>query len=125
MTVNDLIAPAGKLQDAFFPAGDLVTNVTVWLNQAGTKLANIASSFHEAAMADWVYYRAYSHIAERLASEPESVSVDDVNRSISQKRVQYFQQLADEHREKFEGYVSTPTTGAGPQSGYVQTRVVF
>jgi flagellar basal body rod protein FlgC len=123
--VSDLIAPAGKLQEAFFPDGDLIANVTVWLNQAATKLANIDSAFHEAAKADWVYYRAYSHIAERMASEPDTVNVDDISTSMSQKRIQYFQQLADEHLERFEGYVSTPTSGARPQSGYVQTQVVF
>lgn len=127
MTVNDLIAPAGKLQENFFPNGDLVTNVTVWLNQAGTKLANIDSAFHEAAKADWVYYRAYSHIAERLASEPDSVTVDDISSSTSQKRIQYFQNLADDHLERFESYAaeSAPTSGSRPQSGYVQNQAMW
>lgn len=125
LTPNDFIAPTGKLQDNSFPAGDLLPNVIIWLNQAGTKLENIDAVFHEAAKTDWVYYRAYSHIADRLASEPDSAEVDDVKRTISKERIQYFQKLAEEHRQRYENYATPVVAPSAPRSVAVRNRAVF
>ena len=125
LSVPDFLAPAGQLQTAFFPDGDLEANVTVWLAQAATKLSGVAAGFQEAAMTDWVYYRAYSHIAERLASEPDTVTVDDITRSVSKGRIEFFRQQAQQHLENYQSYISTPGSGNKLQSGYVPTAFVF
>ena len=123
--VSDFLAPAGQLQTAFFPDGDLEANVTVWLAQAATKLSGVAAGFQEAAMTDWVYYRAYSHIAERLASEPDTVTVDDISRSVSKGRIEFFRQQAQQHWDNYQSYISTPSSGNKPRSGYVPTAFVY
>jgi len=125
LNVTDFLAPAGQLQTAFFPDGDLEANVTVWLAQAAGKLSGVAAGFQEAAITDWVYYRAYSHIAERLASEPDTVTVDDVSRSVSRGRIEFFQQQARQHWDNYQSYLSTPGSGNKLQSGYVPTSFVF
>ncbi len=125
LSVTDFLAPAGQLQPAFFPDGDLEANVTVWLAQAAGKLSGVAAGFQAAAITDWVYYRAYSHIAERLASEPDTVTVDDVSRSVSKGRIEFFLQQARQHWDNYQSYLGTPGGGNKLQSGYVPTAFVF
>lgn len=125
---NDLIAPAGKLQPNLFPGEDLPTYVAAWLSQAGTKLGNIPGGYQDAARAAWVYYRAYAHIADRLAGTPNSASVDSaaqVSQSIGKDRIAYFSNLSNRYLEEFEGYISTPTDATAPASTWVHNRIIF
>jgi hypothetical protein len=124
---TDLIAPKGDIQPSFFPDGDMIENVTQWLNQARVKAARAGSFFDSATMA-WVYYRAYTFVANRMASEPDQAGVDEVSRTISIQRVKHFQQLAQKAMDEFNGYFDeSPASsgGGGAVSGYTPTVVVF
>lgn len=96
LTVDDLVYPAGDLQPAMFPDRTLENNVTVWLAEAATKTDSDDAARH------WVYHRAYAAVAQRLALTPSSETYDETSRSISDKRIEHFQKLADEELAKFE-----------------------
>lgn len=90
MAVNvqmvELIAPLGELSAHFFPDGDMDALLGPWLTQAKAKvIANtkISGDNQATAIKQWVYYLAYTHIAGRYASMPNSVSVNKGADSVS------------------------------------------
>ena len=130
LVATDFIAPQGKLQVGLFPGVDLVTSVTAWLAKAYTKTtqAGIEATYRDAAAEAYTYYLAYSHVADRLAGEPNSASIDSaasVSKSVGQDRIQYFARLAQEYLEEFEGYADIPPKAEKPRSAWVQNRVIF
>jgi hypothetical protein len=123
-----LIEPQGRLQAGLFPDGDIVTRVTAWLATAYTKVGGITGSLQDAAATAYTYYLAYSHVADRLANEPNSVSVDsaaNVSKAVGQDRIAYFSRLAQKYLDEYEGYLSTPANPERPRSGWVRNQPVF
>lgn len=124
----DLIEPTGRLQAALFPGGDIVTLVTGWLATANTKLGGISGNLVDAAATAYTYYLAYSHVADRLAAQPNSVSVDSaaqVQQAIGQDRIAYFSRLAQKYLDEYQGYLPGVTNIEKPRSGWVRNRAVF
>lgn len=102
----DFVLPKGELSPEMFPGvGDLAEEggyVDTWLAEAQEKTGD------EKAQAAWVYYRAFSAVANRLNANPASVDVEhkgSKQRLISQ--MQYFEQKAAEYRAEFERLTET------------------
>lgn len=124
----DLIEPEGRLQAGLFPDGDIVTRVTAWLATAYTKTGGLTANLVDGAAEAYTYYLAYSHVADRLAGEPNAVSVDsaaNVSKSVGQDRIAYFQRLAQKYLDDYEDFFSAPANPERPRSGYVLNRAVF
>lgn len=96
LTTFDLIQPDGELSESLFPGGDFNVLLSGWLGQATGKVeANtaITTANQNDAAAAWVYYRAYDHIAQRMASSPVRVSTSidgSVSKEMAQDQRQYW-----------------------------------
>lgn len=124
----DLIEPAGRLQDSLFPGEDLLALATAWLATAYTKVSDVSGSLIDAAATAYTYYLAYSHVADRLAGQPNSVSVDSaaqIQQAIGQDRIAYFSRLAQKYLDEYQGYLPGVTNVEKPRSGWVRNRAVF
>lgn len=115
----DLIQPTGELSESLFPGSDFSMLIGGWFGQAETLVeanAAIATANHNLAAAAWVYYRAYSHVAARLASSPVSVSTShdgSVSKTMSSDQRKYFVDLA---AAKLADYESHETEAASTTS---------
>lgn len=128
LTPDDLIEPKGRLQAALFPGLDLTVLLTGWLQAAGGRMGGIAGNAIDAATAAYVYHLAYSHVADRLAALPNSVSIDsaaNVQQQVGQDRIAYFSRLAQRYLDEYEGYISSPANPERPRSGYVRNWAEF
>jgi hypothetical protein len=118
----DLVQPDGELSESLFPGNDFNVLLSGWLAQAVTQVgANtaIATANQNAAAAAWVYHRAYSMIAARLASSPVSVSTShdgSVSKSMSVDQRKYFVDMAAAKKADYESYEteSASTTAVVP-----------
>lgn len=99
LAASDLIYPDGDLLPSMFPDGDIDTAVGAWLVDAASK------TLDEDAQRHWVYHRAYSVIANRIAATPSSESSFD-NHTVAwtTDRVTTFQALADKHLAEYSRY---------------------
>lgn len=110
----DLIQPTGELSESLFPGNDFDLLVGGWLGQATTLVdANsaIATANQNLAAAAWVYYRGFSHVAQRLASSPVSVSAShdgSMSKTMSSDQRAYFVALAKHWKSIFDDYDTTP-----------------
>lgn len=97
LLASDLIYPDGDLLPMMFPDGDINTAVGAWLIDAATQTAS------EPAQRHWVYYRAYTAIANRIAATPNSDNGFNASRSISWggDRIEAFRKLADKHLAEY------------------------
>lgn len=113
LTYDDVTQPLGELDATLFPSGDMATLVTGWLYQAEQKVeadGNIASADQNAAALSWVYYRAYSHVAQRLAASPTSVSVGGkISRAMAADQRAHFSKLAAEKLAEYNRHDGTVT----------------
>lgn len=102
LTTADLIYPTGELMPLGFPDNDIEDAVTTWIAEAEAKVADLAASSQDSTAAHWVYYRAYNHLANRIAQTPSSEEwFQDVSRQWSQGRVDFFEKRATEHLDKY------------------------
>lgn len=119
LSTFDLIQPTGELSESLFPGSDFSMLLGGWFGQAETLVeanAAIAAANHNSAAAAWVYYRAYSHVAARLASSPVSVSTShdgSVSKTMSSDQRKYFVDLA---AAKLADYESRETEAASTTS---------
>lgn len=97
LSASDLIYPDGDLLQMMFPDGDINTAVGAWLIDAATRTTA------EDAQRHWVYYRAYTAIANRIAATPNSDNGFNASRSISWggDRIDAFRRLADKHLSEY------------------------
>jgi len=125
---TDLIYPTGLLRSDQFPGESLLDNVTEkWLPEAVAKAADANPDFKVDAVKDWVYYRGFSSIANRLAGEPDTLAMEGVSRTMSNARIQHFTELAESHKKQFLAAFGTSQIIAS-KSGHttsVNTRVKF
>lgn len=102
LIADNIKYPEGELQPSMFPSGDIDTNLYTWLTEATTKTSS------EDAQRHWVYYRAYTAIAGRLAVTPSSQSsFGDVSKSINSGQISHFAKLADQHLSEFNRLTET------------------
>lgn len=120
LTNADLTQPDGELYAALFPGDSLETLLAGWLGQAETLVEGnvaIAAANHNAAAAAWVYHRAYTYVANRLASSPSNVIVDGtVTKATATDQRAYFVNLAAAKLADYEGYETegSSTTAVAP-----------
>lgn len=130
LTTADFIAPTGRLQDGMFPGLTLTDLVTNWLAAAQTKATAEAlnADLIEAAAREYVYHLAYSHVADRLAATPNSVSVTaaaNISTTINQDRIGHFTRLAAEHLASYRAKIAAPSRQDIPRSKAVVTKAYF
>lgn len=107
---SDLLQPNGELAATYFPDADLNDQLDGWLIQATAKVeanADIAAAVQNDASAAWVYYLAYSHIANRIGSMPSVVSVGsgEVSRTYAQDRPAYWLARAQAHKAAYAAMI--------------------
>lgn len=118
VTSANCIQPEGELFGALFPDNNLDDLVSGWLTKAGDEITalNIASTYQDAAALAYVYWRAYDHIALRLASSPSNLSVDSgsVTKTVSADQRAYFQNRALFWQNQFYSYETEQPEVATP-----------
>jgi hypothetical protein len=122
ITTADLEQPEGELSESLFPGGDFATLLAGWLAQAEAKVEGntaIATANHNLAAAEWVYYRAYDHVAQRLAASPVRVSTSldgSIAKEMAQDQRKYWIEKATAKKAAYEGYEteSASTTSVIP-----------
>jgi len=106
-----LYQPDGELEATLFPDADMEAKLSGWLAQATTKVeadADIATADQNDAAAAWVYYRAYSYIAQWMRADPERVTVGERTEWLGADRSKFFASRAASWIDTFSGF-STPT----------------
>lgn len=71
MAVSDFIAPDGELTPDMFPGDTLSANIGAYLAQAAVKAPD-----NDEAQTAWVYYRAWTAVANRLGTAPAEVDIE-------------------------------------------------
>lgn len=112
---DDLVVPAGELSNHYFPQGDMATQLTGWLAAATDKVeadSSIDSDDHNEAAAAWIYYRAYTYIANQLAALPSQASEGDgaISVSYSASQIVHYRNLAAAHLAQFEALRSVSSS---------------
>lgn len=129
----DLTYPTGKLQESSFPGKDLQANLTVWLPAATAKTAGLAAGVRDIAATHYVYYLAFSAIADRIASQPSAETFSgpqgtNVSRNWGQNRAEYWLEKAQAEWDAFSIYVPDDSANVmqrPPVSGSARVRGVF
>ncbi len=133
ITVADLEQPKGELANSFFPDGDLAAKLAGWLTAATAKVeanADIAPAAQNNAAGAWVYYLAYSYIADRIAASPnrQSIQSGEISEDWGQDRPAYWLARAEAKLSTYEQLEATPADLASTKpraSGAIQTRIYF
>lgn len=111
LTAENFLYPTGEITSQMFPdvkasgsdtlADALEDLIQGWVMEAATKTTSDEAGAH------WVYYRAYSTVATRLASTPsqESFHSGQVVRAWGKQNIEYFQNLANYHRDAYDELV--------------------
>jgi len=68
---GDFIAPTGELRADMFPGDTLATNIAAWITSAEAKAPD-----NDDAQTAWVYYRAWTSVANRLGTNPAEVDIE-------------------------------------------------
>lgn len=133
ITVTDLEQPTGELANSYFPDGDLAAKLPGWLLVATNKVqadTSIAPAAHNDAAGAWVYYLAYSYIADRIAANPnrQSLQGGEVSEDWGQDRPAYWLARADAKLGTYEQFTITPAEEASAKpkaSGAIRTNVYY
>lgn len=96
MTPAEFIEPAGDLTTEMFPGKDLPVFVQAWLSEAEGKTSLVA------AQRAWVYYRAFSHVANRLNAGLASDRKADAAASLDASQFRYWRDLANERLSEYQ-----------------------
>lgn len=119
LTAPDFIYPNGELMDVMFPGDDLELTVGVWLDEATAKTTVEDAQMH------WVYYRAYTAVANRIAATPSNQSTSQGAHSVtwSGDRVKTMQDKATYHRQEYDRLAEDESLGQ-PFAYFGRARVI-
>lgn len=95
LTATDFIEPTGELSEEMFPGKDVEEFAGAWLAEAASKAGG------ESAQRAWVYYRAYSHVANRMHADPANAREGSVSVQVTDAQIQHWQRLAMRHAHEF------------------------
>lgn len=116
---EDLIYPTGELQPGLFPDGGLEEHLEAWIEEAGSKTDD------DSPAAKYVYWRAYSAVAIRLAMTPNSESNDSQqtqrSKSWGKDRIEFFEKKAAEYKAAFDAEIADPPGSAFGGLGMFRT----
>lgn len=133
ITEADLEQPAGQLAASYFPDADLATQLPGWLESAVAKVeadVTIPIASQNDAAAAWVYYLAYSYMADRIAAMPNVASVGsgEASQTYSKDRLDYWLARAAAQKATYDALVpDVPVTVSTPSrsSMSIPTRAVW
>lgn len=98
VTNADFIAPTGELTADMFPGDTLSTNIDAWITEAEAKAAS-----NDDAQKAWVYYRAWTGIANRLGTTPAEVDIEgEGNVRTLKEQIAFAQSRAAYWRSEYE-----------------------
>jgi len=106
ITLDDLKYPGGEIQPRMFPDGDIDVVLTIWLLEASA----LTDATDDIAT-HYIYWRAYSAVANRIAATPTSQSTSTGSHSTTwgQNRVSDMRNLADYHKNEYDKLVEAST----------------
>lgn len=120
ITGQDLISPAGEVEEALFPGEDSASitarldgYVTDAYQRINVAAPDMAEADKDRAAEDWAYHRAYTAVYIRLSAEPAQASLDDQgSRSYLISQIQNFRNMAQDRLQAFHGRLQTAMGGA-------------
>lgn len=93
----EILAPVGELTQIMFPGESLDVLAGALISAADGVTTDNATAKH------WIYWRAYTAIANRLAATPNSeVYFNDVARRFEKDRLDYFLDRAAANQNAYE-----------------------
>lgn len=107
VTFPQILYPLGELTRSMFPDDTLEDVAAIWFDDATEQTASITDSdLQDAAFKAWVYYRAYSVVANNIAMRPTSSSYFGSERSETwgADRIKFYERKAQENLDKFNTY---------------------
>jgi hypothetical protein len=113
---DEYLQPRGLLDTAYFLGVDAVAMINGWSSTAYKEVQLYGANSTDLAIMNYVYWRGFSYIADRLAMEPDSLSAAGISRSIGQGRVDYFRKMA----KNYENFW-LEQTGRTPKNRFVET----
>ena len=106
LTSTAMQYPSGELTKSMFPdEANLDDTIEIWIVDAQEKTSTITDVVvQDAAQRAWVYYRAYTAIANAIAMRPSNSSYYGSERQEAwgSDRVTHFSRLASERLAQFE-----------------------
>lgn len=104
MQPGDFIEPHGDLSEGMFPGVDLEEYVTAWLTDAQARTDD------EARQRAWVYFRAYTSVANRLHAGLASERKADAAATVDGRQFAYWRAKAAAHLQVFQGTSASGVT---------------
>jgi hypothetical protein len=113
LTVQDLIAPKGELEEFMFPDGGLESRVQAYLNEAIAKVSGLAAASQDGAARAWVYHRAYKAFSMALSAQPAEATLDSgkTEWKFSSEQIKTFKAQSDYWLEQYQGFFSDTPVG--------------
>lgn len=103
VTATDFVAPTGELTADMFPGDTLSTNVAAYLTQAQSKAPS-----NDDAQTAWVYYRAWTAIANRLGTNPAEIDIEgEGSTRLLREQIAFAQSRASYWRAEYEAETSS------------------
>lgn len=109
----DFVQPTGRLQAAWFPSDTLDTLLTAWLAQAVENTADVDAADREAAQVTWVYYRAFSKLADDLLIQPAQQTTGPRSEQFTDTQLARWQAQASHYLSEYQ-----TLTGVGPINSF-------
>jgi len=122
LVADNLTQPQGELDASLFPDGNLTDLLAGWLQDAKDRVdanTGIATADQNEAAAAWVYYRAYTQVAQRFANEANSITVGPRTESYNADQRKYFADQAQRWLDWF--YAQSTLTPAVPVPAFFGT----
>lgn len=107
LTIDDLLAPKGKLTERMFPGDDLDELAEAWLAEAQTKTPI------QAAQKAWAYYRAYDFVLDRVMGEAFSERKGDASASRHEAQLNHWRRARDRHHAAYASLTGSSTLAGG------------
>lgn len=112
ITSSDVTAPTGELQASWFSTPDLPTAAGIWIALGASKVPDGATQEQaDAVVLAYTYWRGFSDVLLRMASDPNSVSIDkgDISAAYAADQRKYFAQKVAEWKAAFTDAVEDAT----------------
>ena len=104
----DFVQPDGELSGYLFPENNMDDLLAGWLAKAAELVVNVPTASQNDAAEAWVYYRAYTLVADRLSLSPATIMVDgQVTRTTAADQRKYFADRAKVWLDLYYGFNTT------------------
>lgn len=98
LTATDFLRPTGRLSSSWLDGDDFAAILTALIAEAADK-----DPSNEEAQRAWVYYRAFSILADEAAARPGLEHVDDVRRAYARDQRDHWKLVAAEYLAEYQG----------------------